>query len=369
MIADAAGNLYGGTIAGAQSEGGTVFELVRSGEKYSERTLVIFRGANGLSSTGAMTLGKKGELFGITTWGGQYGYGTAFRVSTKGRPRERVIQSFGRSENDGGNPDAGLALDAKGALFGTTEAGGSYGAGTVFKLSPSGRGYVETYPWEFGGAGDGKYPDGLLTLGANGVLYGTTGGGGTGCGHGCGIVFELIPKGRHYRERVLYNFKGGSDGSSPDSGVTFDSSGALYGVTDFGGGGPCAGGYGCGTVYELQPAQPHKPEYTERVLWSFGNSAGSGHGYYPASNIVLGESGRLYGTTWQGGTYDAGTAYELVPNATGYSEKVLWNFDLGDDGYDPRGNLIMDSRHRLYGVCYAGGSSESPDGTVFRLTP
>jgi uncharacterized repeat protein (TIGR03803 family) len=364
VIADAAGNLYGGTIAGGPSDKGTIFELIGSGKRYTEKTLVSFHGKNGNSSAGALTLGPTGELYGVTVWGGRYGYGSAFQLSTKGRPREHVIWSFNYS--DGANPDVGMVLDDKGALYGTTAVGGAYGAGVVYKLTPAGQGYSEKTLWTFGQGTDGKYSAAPLTLGANGVIYGTAGGGGKGCRNGCGIVFELTPSKSGYAERILYNFKGADDGSGPSSGVTIDGSGTMYGVTNYGGGTTCASGYGCGTAYELTPQGAGSLTYTERVLWSFGKGT---DGYYPMSNVVIGKRGELYGTAWQGGTYNAGTAYELVPHGGGYRETILWNFSVGDDGYDPRGNILMDDRGRLYGACYAGGSSEFPDGTVFRITP
>ncbi|MGA9417986.1 MAG: choice-of-anchor tandem repeat GloVer-containing protein, partial [Candidatus Cybelea sp.] len=120
---------------------------------------------------------------------------------------------------------------------------------------------------------------------------------------------------------------------------------------------------GCGTVYKLTPSGSG---YTERVLWVFGSGT---DGYYPMSNVVIGRGGTLYGTTWQGGSGFGGVVYELVPNGSNYEEKVLMNFVNGPDGYDPRGNLFLDRDHRLVGSTYAGGSSEFPDGTVFRFTP
>ncbi|HEV3091867.1 MAG TPA: choice-of-anchor tandem repeat GloVer-containing protein [Candidatus Cybelea sp.] len=364
VIADAAGNLYGGTIAGGPVGYGTIFEIAGSGPRYLERTLVTFTGPNGNSAVGSLAHSSSGELYGVTTWGGRYGYGTAFRVSTKPPFAESVIWSFGGNRNDGGNPEGGLVLDDKGALYGVTASGGINGDGIVFKLIPSGSGYIEAILHQFGGVGDGKYPDALLTLRPGGVIYGTAGGGGTGCSHGCGMVFELIPSGPRYDDRILYQFKGFSDGSGPSSAVTFDSKGAMYGVTEYGGGTECADGYGCGTLYKLTPSAS---DYHERVLWSFGRGT---DGYYPTSNVLLGRKGALYGTAWQGGAHYGGTVYELVPKGFNYSESVLVNFtNENGSGYDPEGNLVMDGHGRIYGTCYAGGNAAFGGGTVFGLTP
>jgi hypothetical protein len=174
-------------------------------------------------------------------------------------------------------------------------------------------------------------------------------------------VFKLVPSASGYSKSVLYKFRGGDDGSVPDS-LTIDAAGALYGVTDFGGGTTCAAGYGCGILFKLTPSASG---FSERVLWSFGKGT---DGYYPQSNVFLGPRGKLYGTAWQGGTHYAGTLYELVPAGSGYTEKVLINYDGGVDGGDPRGNLIADVKGRIFGTTYVGGSSQF-DGTVFRFTP
>jgi hypothetical protein len=323
---------------------------------------VTFNGANGADSSSDFAIDRSGTIFGNTTYGGHYGAGTAFSISTKWHAaRERVIWSFG-GRNDGVFPDAGMVLDSSGALYGTTLEGGPFGGGNVYKLTRSGRGYQETILHDFGGGSDGKYSAAPVTLRARGVVYGTAGGGGNGCNHGCGIVFKLTPAGSRYQESVVWSFHGAADGSAPESGLTFDATGTIYGTTYFGGGTSCADGYGCGTVYKLTPSGSG---YTERVIWAFGK--GTDDGDYPLSNVVIGRHGRLFGTTQQGGTQFAGILWELIPSGSTYVEKVLWNFGNSDVGGDPEGTLISDAQHRLYGTTYVGGTGEV--GTVFRLTP
>ncbi|MGA9017839.1 MAG: choice-of-anchor tandem repeat GloVer-containing protein [Candidatus Cybelea sp.] len=362
VIADAGGNLYGGASAGAHDDfDGTVFELTPSATGYHERTLVRFKGPDGDSPSGGLVMDAAGQLFGTTVWGGRYKYGTAFYVTTQGRVQQRVLWSFGGNSFDGAVPDSGLAIDAHGALYGVTEYGGALGYGTVFKLTPAGREYRKSTIWKFGTRFDGKYPDGPLTLGPHGVIYGTAGGGGNGCSNGCGIVFELIPAKSRFSQKILWNFKGGpSDGSSPGSSLSFDSAGDIYGTTYFGGDTSCADGYGCGTIFKLTPSSA---AYTEKVVWNFGKGS---DGDYPLSSVLIGPHGKLFGTTQQGGSHLGGILYELTRKRRGYSERILWNFARGPYGYDPEGNLIMDGERRIYGTAYAGGSTG--DGTVFRFT-
>jgi uncharacterized repeat protein (TIGR03803 family) len=175
--------------------------------------------------------------------------------------------------SDGSVPYAGLIADNSGALYGTTQQGGSgcpqdKGCGTVFKLTPSAKGqtaWTETVLYRFTGGSDGASPRAGLFADKQGVLYGTTnvGGGQSGCPQftalfvGCGTVFKLTPpaKGQTtWTETVLYRFKGAptSDGSVPYGGLIADNSGALYSTTGVGGTTRrFSRGIGDGTVFKL----------------------------------------------------------------------------------------------------------------------
>jgi uncharacterized repeat protein (TIGR03803 family) len=139
---------------------------------------------------------------------------------------ESVLYNFQGGPSDGCSPRAGLIFDAAGALYGTTDSGGSSSFyGTVFKLTPSGGTWSESVLYSFTGGGDGANPRAGLIFDPSGALYGTTVSGGS---HGRGTVFKLAPSGT---ESVLYSFQGGSDGAAPFAGLIFDASGALYGTT------------------------------------------------------------------------------------------------------------------------------------------
>ena len=138
---------------------------------------------------------------------------------------ETVLHSFGSQSGDGTYPYAGVVVDKRGNLYGTTSVGGSVmGYGTVFQVAPDG---TETVLYDFGGqSGDGHYPTAGLVRGKNGILYGTTTKGG---GFECGTVFMETPRGK---ETVLYSL--GShpgDGDNPQAGLVMDEGGNLYGTT------------------------------------------------------------------------------------------------------------------------------------------
>ncbi len=156
----------------------------------------------------------------------------------------------------GGDPEAGLIMDASGALYGTTEHGGGDDSGTVFMLTPPVAGetrWTETVLHTFTGGADGFAPLAGLIMDASGALYGTTWSGGPGCvGANCGTVFKLTPPASgetRWTETVLHSFTGGADGADPGAGVIMDASGALYGTTVNGGGRAPR----CGTVFKVVP--------------------------------------------------------------------------------------------------------------------
>jgi hypothetical protein len=164
---------------------GTVFELVPSNGGWSERVLHRFRGgSDGSYPLVGLKMGGKGALYGTTVFDGN-GFGTVFQLkrSKAGRLTNRVIYAF-TGGNDGSQPYSGLISDAKGNLYGMT-AEGQYG-GTAFELHLSSGKWIKTLLYNLGGAG-GAFPIGELAL-RRGNLYGTTNAGG---GYGYGTVFEL----------------------------------------------------------------------------------------------------------------------------------------------------------------------------------
>ena len=282
---------------------------------------------------------------------------------------------------DGANPFTGMVFDSSGNLYGTAGAGGIsscssdglQGCGTAFKLAKRNGNFTMDPLYEFRGGTDGQFPLRPMTIGPNGSLYGTTVGGGEGsCSFdgatGCGMVYNLMPAPTFPRtpltpwnERVLYRFTGGDDGGSPFSTVIFDASGNIYGTTVFGG----TNGYG--TVFKLTPAGGGN--YTESAIYSF---AGGSDGENPYDGLIADTAGNYYGTTPNGGgstncSSGCGTVFELSPNGSGWTEKILYRFQGPNDGENPDGGLVMDHAGNLYGNTWQGGPGGG--GTVYELSP
>ena len=217
--------------------------------------------------------------------------------------------------------------------------------------------------YTFKGGTDGAGPEAGLILDKAGNLYGTTVGGGTGCSSGgCGTVFRLAPDGS---ETVLYSFAGGTDGAYPEAGLIRDGSGNFYGTTNGGGNSGCDG-EGCGTVFGLAP------DGTETVLHVF--AGGTSDGSIPVAGLIMDKSRNLYGATVSGGS-DAncyyltgcGTVFKLAPDGI---ETVLYAFEGGSDGGNPYGGLIVDKSGNLFGTTEYGGTGGIVSaGTVFEVTP
>ena len=281
LIADTTGNFYGTTSAGGASGCGTVFKVKPNGH---ETVLYAFKcRPDGFTPNGGLVMDSAGNLYGTTYGGGDTNQGAVFKLAPDGT--ETISYSF-QGGSDAAYPDAGLIMDKKGNLFGTTYGGGDAALGTVFKLSPKGK---ETVLYSFKGGSDGANPFAKLISDSSGNLYGTTwAGGGSGCnGNGCGTVFSVAQDGS---EKVLHSFAGGSDGFGPYAGVAADTNGNLYGTTLYGGGNGCSGN-GCGLVFKLAP------DGTKTDLHDFSGDDGS----RPSANFIADKKGNLFGTTFDGG--------------------------------------------------------------------
>ena len=339
LVIDQAGNLYGTTgyggsgpclLLGAAVGCGAVYELsppAKQGDPWKEKVLYSFQGGkDGYVAFGDLVFDKAGNLYGATLFGGGKGTtcdslyggqcGTVFKLSppkTKGGHwTEKVLHSFAGG-TDGANPNGGLVLDSKRAVYGTTTIGGNQlcnfgngnlGCGIVFRLSPmiDGTGWTESVIHRFNET-DGDGPNGGLIFDTTGQLYGTAGGGGR--GNGLGVVFRFALAQGRWVETMLYSFQGGSDGRNPLGPVTFDAAGNIYGTTS----------YGAGAVFRLSPPAQRDGRWHFNTLYSF---QGSPDGRYPTARLIWDKRGQLFSTTEVGGKGQAcdggcGTVFETSP--------------------------------------------------------
>jgi hypothetical protein len=371
--------------------------------EWKEKVLYSFQGGtDGAYPAGGVVFDKQGNLYGATQQGGadncspMAACGTVYQLSPPGHKggawTETILHVFkGKAFNDGEFPAGGVIADASGSIYGTTSYGGTGdcvllgikgGCGTVYEFSPPGtEGGAWTYAilYSFKGGNDGYLPNGDLVFDSTGSLYGSTafgGGKGTTCDPGyyqyCGTVFKLSPpktKGGKWTEQVLHSFAGSPDGGEPNGGLVIDKTGAIYGMTHFGGNdvGDChggVGGTGCGIAFELKPPVQKGP-WVEEQIQRFDVQ----DGVNPTAGLVFSAGGDLYGTTYGGPTNGYGLIFELrKPSGKirSWAEAVLWRFTDQNDGGYPLAGLIFDPRGNLYGTVSGGGTFR---GDVFRLSP
>jgi uncharacterized repeat protein (TIGR03803 family) len=324
----------------------------------TETVLHSFTGSpDGLDPVAEVVQGSDSNFYGTTRLGGTSDSGTVFRVSSDGTYTN--LHSFGPYP-DGTAPWAGLVQGSDSNFYGTTISGGSGthdapsgGAGTVFRISPSGT-YTSLYSFA-SYTDDGGEPYGGLVQGTNGNFYGTTGAGGSSSCH-CGTVFEISPDGA---ETILYSFAGPpNDGAQPQAGLVLGSDGNFYGTTYFGGSSTNCGS-GCGTVFRISPDGSYSN------LYSFGGYPVDGSG--PRAALIEGIDGNFYGTTWIGGSggaceFGCGTVFQITPEGI---ETDLHSFDEQPDGANLGGALVQGSDSNFYGTTYGGGPGY---GNVFRIS-
>jgi uncharacterized repeat protein (TIGR03803 family) len=322
----------------------TLFVTVVSAHAQTLTVLHTFTSRpDGLTPVGGVIMDQAGNLYGTTAQGGTGTQGTVFKIDTTGN--ETVLHSF-VSRPDGLDPEAGLVIDSSGNLYGTTELGGSQGKGTIFKIDTSGN---ETVLHSFLCCPPlGKNPVAGLIIDGSGNLYGTAQNGGE---HGQnGTVFKLSPAGTL---TVLHDFNEiPNDGSDPRGTLLLDPSGNLFGTTYQG------GTQNQGTVFLIDNVGQYF------VLYSFGSTVGLDDGKWPTAGVIRDQSGNLYGTCSQGGTFNGGTVFK-IDNSGNYT--VLHNFGApGDDGQWPLGALAIDANGNLYGTTVSGGAFAG-QGTVFKI--
>jgi hypothetical protein len=247
LVIDSMGNLYGtgywGGLSGCFFGCGTIFELSpSSGGLWTEKTLYEFtNGADGATPVSTQLLYKR-DLYGIAVPpDGAGGANVVFELKHTGSEwQDESIYTF--PDRADGNSWVGVVFDSAGNIYGVTLAGGTSGAGSVYKMTQSSGVWTLTTLYSFTGGADGGTVWAPVTLDKFGNIYGTTRSGGL----GYGVVFELQNSGGAYTYKTLYSFTGGADGSQPVAPVTFRG-GRLYGTTGAG------GTSGVGVMYEITP--------------------------------------------------------------------------------------------------------------------
>ena len=367
-------------------------------QSYEFSTLINFSGGSNPGYISNVIIDTKGNLYGVSEFGGTYSNGVVFEVSPKGALK--ILHSFKGAPTDGYLATGNLVRDKSGNFYGTSQYGGSgtgchveAGCGTIFKLTPAGK---ETVLYNFQGGADGDSPVSGMARDSSGNLYGVSydvssapsyisfvfkltpantfstlesfdcflGGAyllivnqsGDLFGSACvdtatpfGSVFELTPTNQL---STLYTFTGGSDGAIPTGKLTQDAKGNLYGSA------ANNGAFGGGVVFKIDPSGAYS------VLYSFCALASCADGSTPTSWITLDSTGNLYGTTEKGGTTGNGVVFRIAASGV---ETVLYTFENATQNpSNQETGLVLDAAGNLYASTYSGGKYGV--GSIYKLT-
>jgi len=372
VVFDPQNNAFGVTISGGTFGDGTVYELTYSPDTgWMETTLHSFNyKVDGEDPDGKLTLDPEGNIFGTTPFGGPQD-GTVFELSPNGGGWDfSLLYEYG--------VHGGAVLDDAGNVYAPLGFG-QYNAGAIGKLSPSQSGWSYTAIYSFCSRPDPHCADGIepqapLAWDAAGNLYGNTLYGGiypypSPCfsQEGCGLVYQLRPRpDGTWDYHILHWFGGfGTDGALVNPGLVVDGKGNVYGTTFLGG-----PNFFSGTVYELSPKGPglwgQSVGYVENQIYTFPDCA---LGCGPLGVLAEDSAGNLYGTAGGGnqscGGY-CGVVFRLSPQRDGTWKYTMLHAFTGSDGNGPNG-VTMGPDGNLYGTTVIGGQYNG--GVVFEITP
>jgi uncharacterized repeat protein (TIGR03803 family) len=329
------GNFYGINYGGGANGAGTIFKFTPGGN------FTVLHAMNkttdGGNSYGSLTEGKDGNLYGITYSGGTYGYGTIFKISKSGGSTFKVLRHL--NATDGTYSQSDLIQAKDGNFYGMCYGGGANNNGTIFKITPDGK---YTVLKSLSSPKDGSFPYGNLMQNSDGFLYGMARSGGA---NNAGTIFKISTSGSF---SVIHSLIGATEGSTPNGGLVKGKDGNLYGMTY------SDGPYKSGTVFKVTTAGKLT------VLAAFDGSA---KGSAPYESLIKGADSAYYGTTSAGGKYSYGTIFKICGGIT----TVLHSFDRNTDGGRPKGSLVLASNGSFYGTTTEGGSKGY--GTIFKITP
>lgn len=330
LVLGSDGALYGLTESGGASGLGTAFKVTPGGVS---TTLASFTfSLTGSQPRGGLVLASDGHFYGMTYFGGSFGNGVIFRLTSGGT----LTKLFEFSDAGGRHPSGSLIQGNDGLLYGMTSTGGSNDEGTIFRMTLGGQ--VTTLV-NFAGSSNGGTPLGSLVQASDGNFYGCTSNGGTNLR---GTVFKMTPAGVL---TTLVHFDG-PNGEYPKGTLVQGADGSLFGMTYSG------GSSGFGTIFKVTLAG------VRTTVHHFNGS----NGKWGGERLLLVGDGHFYGLTSGGGSEDRGTVFRL--DSAGV-HTVLESFQSAMTGGSPQGGLTEGPEGILYGMTGQGG--DNGKGTVFRV--
>ena len=321
------GVLYGSTLGGGAFGYGVLYRLEGTGAGYA--VLHAFEGPDGERPAGLVSAGS--ILYGTASEGGVSGHGVVFRVNQDGSGFAVLHQFAGP---DGSGPSTAVVSSDTNVLYGATSCGGAFGGGVLFKVNQDGSGFATLHDFD---AASVCHPK-PVSIASGGVLYGSTLLGGA---FGCGIAYKIGVDGSAFA--ALHTFDPVS-GCLP--GRLISSGGVLYGTAAGG------GASGVGTAFKLNE---DGSEFT--TLHEFGVG---GHRWPSGSLVATG--GLLYGTVSMSHEYGGGAVFKLAEDGSGFA---VLRESGGSEDLDYFYGGLVSAGGVLYGTTFEGGVFDA--GVVYRL--
>lgn len=335
------GKFYGMTNEGGVNDKGVLFEFDLSTSTYIKK--IDFDWATtGCFPSGSLVQTSNGKMYGMTYNGGSIGYGVLFEYDPTTSTFTKKVDFNGSA--DGGNPYGTLMLASNGKLYGMLTTGGLNNSGVLFEYNPTTS--IFTKKFDFASAIDGIMPFGSLIQAGNGKIYGMTSAGGT---LNLGILFEYDLTTSTCVKKV--DFNGATLGSTPYGTLMKASSGNLYGMTGYG------GTSGFGVLFEYNPTTS---TYAKKIDFEKAPN-----GSKPITPLIQATNGKLYGTTYYGGTTAGGVLFEFSRETSTYT--TILHFVGASNGSSPYGSLLQASNGKIYGTTNTGGANNG--GVIFEFNP
>ena len=282
-------------------------------------------------------------LYGTTNAGGFYGKGTIFKVDTDGTDFA-VIHEFQGGASDGAYPYGSLRLVGS-WIYGVTFAGGDMSYGTLWKIDTNGNNFAVVHSFNRVTT-NGSWPYEAPVLSGS-TFYGMTEQGGA---SGIGVIYKVDTDGNNFG--LIHSFEGGTkEGSYPQGGLILDGS-TLYGMTNSGG---SSGNYG--TIFKIGTDGDGY-----ELLHAFAAVVTDGRNPYYGSLVLSGST--LYGMTEYGGTNDTGIIFSIDTDGSDFTLLHSFGYSAADDGGFPFGSVLLNGS-TLYGMTRQGGTSDL--GVIFSI--
>jgi uncharacterized repeat protein (TIGR03803 family) len=343
LIQASDGTLYGMTRAGGNAGAGTIFSYDPSNATYAKLKDFDYADNDGYSPSGSLIQASDGKLYGMTSSGGENGWGVIFSYDPATSVYTNLIDFDGIN---GGVAMGSLIQASDGKLYGMTNRGGTSDFGVIFSFDHITLTYIKLK--DFNNA-TGVHPYGCLLQAFDGKLYGMTQG--DSYWYIPGNIFSFDPATATYTTVQIEENYGGY----PYGSLIQASDGKLYGMTNAG------GRLEYGSIFSLDPVT-----LTYTRLLSFDTT----DAYYPHGDLVQASDGKLYGMTPSGGSSDAGVIFSFDPVTSAYTK--LEDFD-DSNGRGPKGTLVQTSDGKFYGVTSLGGSTgysrREGAGVIFSFDP